>query len=187
MNDRQWTEEEIQFMQELTDATSAAPDFHSALHTILLQICQVTNWNYGEAWIPSENGAVAELSPVWHIDASSCSTSILNLEQFRLCSESLVFPPTIGLPGRVWASRQPEWVADASAQSETYFLRNQIAKAFGVKAGFGIPILTEQQVLAVLVFFMLEARQENKQLVELVVAVSLQLGPLLQAFLCNMA
>ena len=179
-------EEEIQFMQTLVNATSAAPDFHSALSTILLQVCQVTGWNYGEVWIPSQDGNIVELSPVWYINSSTDHASILNLEQFRLCSEAFVFPPGTGLPGRVWASRQPEWIADASAQSETYFLRNQIAKAFGVKAGFGVPILTEQQVLVVLIFFTLETCQENKQLVELVIAVTLQLQPLLQTFLCDL-
>lgn len=186
MNERQWTEEEIQFLQNLTNATSAASDFHSALHTILMQLCQVTDWNYSEAWIPSQNGTVVELSPVWHINTSRDSASIPNLEQFRLCSEAFVFPPATGLPGRVWSSRQPEWIVDASAHSETYFLRNQIAKAFGVRAGFGIPILANHQVLAVLVFFMLEAREEDRQKVELVETAVFHLGPLLQGFLCNL-
>lgn len=179
----QSTVEEIQFLQTLTDAISAAPDFHSALFSILLRVCEVTDWNYGEAWIPAKNGTVVELSPAWHINTSRDNTSITNLEQFRLCSEAFVFPPATGLPGRVWSSRLPEWIADASAQSETYFLRNQIAKAFGVRAGFGVPILANHQVLAVLVFFMLEAREEDKQKVELVTTATLRLGPLLH--FCN--
>ncbi len=53
---------------------------------------------------------------------------------------------------------------------ETYFLRHYIAKAYGVRTGLGIPILANNQVLAVLVFFMLSVRSEDKELVELVTA-----------------
>jgi len=167
-----------QFLEDLTQCINNAPDFHSALSIILLQLCEATGWNYGEAWIPAQNGKVVELSPAWHVNTSS-SSSLSTLEQFRHCSEAFVFPPDAGLPGRVWSSQQPEWLADAGAHSETYFLRNQIAKAFGVKAGFGVPMVANQQVLAVLVFFMLD-RAQDEQLVELVTAAALQLAPYCQ-------
>jgi hypothetical protein len=97
---------------------------------------------------------------------------LLSLEQFRLCSEGFVLSPGEGLPGRVWLSEQPEWIADATAQSESYWLRNQLARAFDIGAGFGVPIIANdwakptlcqkaglrqrEQVQAVLVFFKLE-------------------------------
>jgi hypothetical protein len=70
------------------------------------------------------------------------------------------------MPGRVWQSQQPEWLNDVSAQSETYFLRNQIAKALDVKACFGIPIIVNSQVLAVVVFFMSKARSPDAEVIE---------------------
>jgi GAF domain-containing protein len=59
---------------------------------------------------------------------------------------------------------------------ETYFLRHYIAKAYGVRTGLGVPIIANNQVLAVLVFFMLSIRSEDKELVELVTAAATQLG-----------
>jgi adenylate cyclase len=50
----------------------------------------------------------------------------------------------------------------------------------GLKAGFGVPITAEGEVLAILVFFMFEAREEDRGLVELVSAVATQLGSVLQ-------
>lgn len=179
MNENEQIEEEIQW-QNLTQAISAAPDFHAALCVVLSQVCEVTGWDYGEAWIPCKDGMVLELSSVWYSSNRRGSASVAALEQFRVCSEDFVLPPATGLPGRVWSSQQPEWIPDVSAQSETYFLRNQIAKACGVKAGFGVPILANHQVLAVLVFFMLEAREEDTRLVGLVAAVAIELGALLQ-------
>jgi len=182
MTERKWAEEEIKFLQTLTQAISEAPDFHIALSVALLQVCEFTGWDYGEAWTPGNDGRVLEFSPVWYCrnrDYRS-SASVPAFEQFRLCSEKFVLPPATGLPGRVWSSQQPEWIADVSAESETYFLRNQIAKACGVKAGFGVPILANHQVLVVLVFFMSAAREEDRRLVKLMTAVATQLGTVLQ-------
>ncbi|WP_196516443.1 hypothetical protein [Nostoc sp. WHI] len=55
-------------------------------------------------------------------------------------------------------------IADVSAQSESYFLRNQIAKAFGAKAGFGIPIV-ERNIVAILVFFMSEIWEQDMEII----------------------
>jgi hypothetical protein len=64
--------------------------------------------------------------------------------------------PGEGLPGRVWLSRQYEQITDATAESESYCLRNQPAKAFDISAGLGVPIIANDEVQAVLVFFKLE-------------------------------
>lgn len=173
--------QEEQLLQTL-QAISETPDFHKALFITLLQVCEFTGWDYGEAWIPCKNSRVLELSPVWYTttpkDTSNATT--LALKQFRLCSEAFVLPPGIGLPGRVWSSQQPEWIVDVSAHSETYFLRNQIANACGIKAGFGVPVIVNHQVLAVLVFFITQAHQEDQRLIELVAAVATKLGTVMQ-------
>lgn len=176
MTERKRTDEEIQFSQALSKAVRKAPDFHTALCFALTQVCELSGWDYGEVWIPCKDNRVLVLSPVCYTSKRKGNDSVLALEQFRLCSEAFILPPATGLAGRVWSSQQPEWTPDVSAQSETYFLRNQIAKAYGLKTGLGVPILANHQVLAVLVFFMLEAREEDRRLVELVVTVATHLG-----------
>jgi len=125
----------------LNQAISEAPDFQAALTVTLRQICEFTNWDYGEAWVPSPDGLVLELSPAWYKSDQGDRTYLDGLEQFHHCSESLIFAPGVSLPGRVWSSQQPEWIADVLAQSENFLLRNQIAQAFDIKAAVGIPIL----------------------------------------------
>lgn len=85
------------------------------------------------------------------------------------------------MPGRVWSSQEPEWIADVSIQAESYFLRNQIAKAFSVKSGFGVPVV-EGQVGVVLVFFMSKVCDENSQLMASTQAIATQLKSLLPCF-----
>jgi len=60
----------------------------------------------------------------------------------------------------------------------SYFCAIKSPKPAAVKAGFGVPILANHQVLAVLVFF--EAREEERQMVEPVAAVATHLGAMLQ-------
>lgn len=169
----QQADKEVRFLQRMTQAISESSDFQSALEVALRKICKLTDWKFGEAWIPNFNGTILKCSPAWY-------GSNQNLEKFRQLSEGFTFTPGTGLPGRVWTSKQSEWIYDVSTQEETVFLRQQFVKEVGFKAGVGIPVIDHNQVLAVLVFFMFEPCEEDKRLVEIVSTVATQLGSLLQ-------
>jgi hypothetical protein len=138
----------------------------TALTFLLISVCAGTEWEYGESWIPDATCPTLELSPAWCMTADLDVNRAISWMQFQVCSKSFVLHPGEGLPGRVWQSQKPEWLEDVSAQSETYFLRNQIARALSVKAGFGMPIMVGSQVLAVVVFFMSKVRSPDSDLIE---------------------
>lgn len=166
--ERQRAEEQVRLLQTMTQAISEAEDFHSALGVALHHVCEATDWNFAEAWIPQDGKALTCSSVYYKSDDK--------LEKYRKLSESLTFAPGIGLPGRAWLSQQPEWVQDVSTLSDSISLRSQMAKECGLKAGLGIPIIANEQVLAILVFFMFESRAEDHRLVELVTTVATQLN-----------
>ena len=151
-----------------TDVSMPHPDFAAALSCV----CQAINWDYGEVWIPNPETTLLELSPFWYCHPNRSSDRLDALEKFRACSEQFVLSIDQGLPGRIWRSRQPEWVNDVSTQPENYFLRNQIAKAFNVKAGFGFPVVYEQAIIGILVFFTDYACEEDHSLVQLAIAAA---------------
>ena len=152
-------------MVELNSESSDGLSKHTdELARILQQVCQTTDWEYGEVWLPQIDSLILELSPAWYVNAQLDSDRQLAWKQFRYCSEKFVLRIGEGLPGRVWASQTTEWIMDVSAQSESYFLRNQIAKAFGARASFGLPINTKD-MQAVVVFFKAEAQTQNSQLI----------------------
>ncbi len=134
-------------------------------------VCDFTGWAFGEAWIPT--GGALECSPAWYRNTQ-------NLDKFRLESKKLNFLLGVGLPGRVWSSKQPEWMQNVSTAEDTAFLRKPGALEAGFKSGVGIPIIASDRVLAVLIFFMFTADDENKNLVKLVSTVATQLGALIQ-------
>ncbi len=174
----QLTASQTKLLTALTKVVSQASDFNTTIVVALSQICEATDWDYGEVWIPEKDSTILKLSPVWCVSTEDSGNGFA-LEQFQECSKAFILHRGEGLPGRVWSSGQPEWIVDVSVESETYFLRNKIAKAFGVKAGLGVPILVDGQVQAVFVFFMLEACAKDDGLLELTQAVITQLGQML--------
>ena len=170
--ERQRAEESIRFLLETTRAIGEAVDFHSALEVILHQVGETIRWDVGEAWIPDAEGTVLQSAPGWY-------ASNARMDSFRSQSEQLTFAMNIGLPGRVWASKQPEWVEDIS-QGYPHFLQSQIALEIGFKAGFGVPILVGDEVLAVLVFFKISSCRKDARFIDIFNAVATQLGSLIQ-------
>ncbi len=173
IRDREKAEVEIRLLLAATQAISRAPDFHCALKVTIGLVAETIGWDFSEAWVPTNDGTVLEYAQGWY-------TSDLNLEEFKQKSLKFTFAPHIGLPGRVWANKQPEWIEDVSVEQNQFFLRPQLAAKVGLKAGFAVPILANDEVLAVLVFFKKESIPEQSHLVQLVNAVATQLGSLIQ-------
>lgn len=206
--------EELHLLKLLTQSISEAPNFHTALSVTLRLVCELTQWEYGEIWLPRNQ--ILECSPAWYGNIAT--------EKFRQESEKLTFPPNVGLPGRVWVSQQPEWIEDISLQNDNFVVRTQAQDA-GINAGFAVPILIgesitskvnsadnlqeimpsesvlspvsepseiinlgtknpiqsrNKRVLAILTFFFTQSRSTDKRWAELVTAVAMQLGLIIQ-------
>src|SRR3989304_10026975 len=166
-------DEEIRLLLTLTRAIGESEDLKVALEIALKKVCEATGWDYGEVWIPNVDGTILELSPVWYSSSGS-------LDNFRRLSEKFTFQHGIGLPGRIWLSKLPEWIPDVSLSPNTIYPRVQMAREAGLRASLGVPIISKEQILAVLLFFMLESREKDKQLVDIVSAVASQLGSVIQ-------
>ncbi|MGB3265346.1 MAG: PAS domain S-box protein [Microcoleus sp.] len=166
-------EDEIKLLLAATQAISQSADFHSALPDILRLLCSAIGWNFAEAWIPAANGTVLEHSKTWY-------ASDRDLDRFGTESKKIRFASGVGVPGRIWSSRQVEWIEDISTVNNSFFARSQMAAAIGLKACFGVPILASSQVLAVLIFCKRDRSIMEPRVVELVKAVAIQLGSHIQ-------
>lgn len=171
IEERRRTEQERNLLLTITRAVTEAEDFHSALGIALRKICEATSWDFGEGWVPTPDGAALELSPAWYGRGG-------DLERFRHRTTRIRPKSGAGLIVRVWRSRQPEWNPDVSVNPLSY--RGEAARQAGLKAGLAVPVIADDQVQAILVFFMSVSREEDRGLVEVVSAVAAQLGSLLQ-------
>lgn len=164
-------EEEITLLQTITAAIAEADNFHLALNMVLRKICEFTGWVYGEAWTPSSDGKYLTCNIVWHCNSKE-------LERFKEKSQMFTFPPGVGLPGRVWSSKKPEWKKDVTVGVD--FPCAKFARESGLKAAMGIPVMDNDKVVAVLNFFMSESHNKDSHLIRLVSSIAAQLGTIIQ-------
>lgn len=167
ITERKWAELSLKLLQDIVLAISTAEDLDSALEMTLSKVCAVTGWTMGEAWVLSDEGSYLECSPAWY-------TRKDDLDAFRKASQQFKFLPGIGMPGQVWKQKQPVWMPDVTTFDS--FARAKYARESGLRAGMGIPVLLDGEVLAVMNFFVTESREEDKRMIELVSAVAAQLG-----------
>ncbi|MBW4580560.1 MAG: EAL domain-containing protein [Tildeniella nuda ZEHNDER 1965/U140] len=164
---------EVCLLQEITDAIVGSQTFDRALSLALQQVCQSLNWVFAEAWVPNTAKTQLEYSRAWYDSKDE-------LQAFRAASENVVFACGEGLPGRVWLTKQPEWIPDISRSSDRDFLRARLAQAAQLKAALAVPILAKGEVLATIVFFLATPRFEDEAYVQIVCNVSTQLGTVIQ-------
>ncbi|MEW5806361.1 MAG: PAS domain S-box protein [Acidobacteriota bacterium] len=159
----------VQLLQEIAVASNMASTIEEAMQTTLDKVCVYTGWPIGHVFMHSADSSGELVSTkLWHLD---------NPERFEtLCKVTMDmrFPPGVGLPGRVLASRKPSWIIDVTQDSN--FPRAQLAKDIGVKAGFAFPVMVRTDVVAVLEFFSEEAVEPDESLLEVMAQIGIQLG-----------
>ncbi|HXX42863.1 MAG TPA: PAS domain-containing protein, partial [Chthoniobacterales bacterium] len=160
------SEEQLNLLQTITLEVAQANDLSSALEIVLRRVCEKTGWTLGQAWLPDPSGTILKLGPGYY-----CGDG--ELKDFREISQSAQFESGIGLPGRVWQSKQPAWVEDVT--NDPNFPRFAAARAAGLKTGVAIPIASGDKVLAVLEFFMRQTREQSESLLSVISAVAGQL------------
>jgi PAS domain S-box-containing protein len=165
-------EEEIYLLQTMTQAIAESEDFNSALEAALKRICISTDWGCGEAWIPSRDGKHLEHSRAWYCN------NIEGMESFEQESDKFTFPRGVGLPGFAWQSRKAEWRTDVTFDDN--FPRKQLAIDAGLKSAVAIPILANNEVVAVMVFLTTEIKRDAERTIRLISIIASQLGTLFQ-------
>lgn len=171
VTDRKRLEEEARLLLAFTVDIFRTDDFQTALFTVLSKVCDVTGWILGEVWIPRPDGTCLECSPVWY-------SRLKSMEKFRRLSEIFTFFPGSGLPGRAWATKKAVWIKDVT--QDINFPRAPLARECGIKTGIAIPILSGEEVVAVMEFFLSEPCDEDKSKIVVISAIASQLGMIIQ-------
>ena len=108
------------------------------LKLILNKVCLLTSFSYGEIWLPNKD--ILVLGSHYYVVADNHQ---YDNELFYECSKGFIMSKGEGLPGRVFLTKEPEWMINVSVESEESFLRNKIAGVCGIKTGFAIPVIKE--------------------------------------------
>jgi two-component system sensor histidine kinase/response regulator len=134
---------------------------------ILEAICEFFSWEHGALWIVDRQANVLRCVEIWTAGGAA-------FPEFDAVSRSSAFPPGVGLPGRVWATREPAWILDVVRDSN--FPRAPVAAREGLHAGLGFPILLDDDVHGVMEFFSSEIREPDESLLTLLGTIGSQIG-----------
>lgn len=171
ITERRQAREEIKLLQTILVEMGVSKDLHEALIITIRKVCEMAGFVYGEAWKPDPGGAFLERDHAFYsVDEG--------LSKYSLFTEGMTFPRNTGLPGRAWSKKQPVWIRDVTQELE--YLHTQIVEEVGFKMGVAFPVIANDEVVTVIVFYQKEAKESDERLVNLISTVVAQLGPMIR-------
>ncbi|HYN93319.1 MAG TPA: ATP-binding protein [Pilimelia sp.] len=155
-------------LEEVTRAANEADRVIDAGRLALGAVCRLTGWSVGHLCVPIRPQDTTFVSAgIWTGDVGDFPT-------LRAVSSSTVFPPGVGLVGRVAATGRPAWTADASV--EPGFLRHGAGPDLGVGSAAAFAITGRQGVAAVLEFLDRHPQVPDERLLGVMADLGVQLG-----------
>ncbi|MBV9127298.1 MAG: PAS domain-containing protein, partial [Verrucomicrobia bacterium] len=141
---------------------------------LLAAVCENLRWHFGTVWMRREDTRVLRCLATWR--APELGATAAELE--TLCRQ-LPLDKGCDLPGIVWSSGQPEWLADAAAagaNDKTKFPRAEAFARAGLRRACAVPILHEKKTLGVVEILHQETRPPDAELLDTLRAVTSQLA-----------
>jgi len=145
--------------------------FEEALQYTIEQVCLDTGWDIGEAWLPDQDDEHMVYSGAYFLSDDSLMPFVEKTRDYSFVREE-------GIPGKVWVKKQAVWFSDLKNDIE--FLRYQLAREYNICTGVGIPIIANDLVVSILIFFIRKPKDVDEKLLHIVSAIGLQLGELFQ-------
>jgi len=171
ITERKRAEQRLVAQHTVTQMLAEAATLEEATPKILQAVCECLVWDLGELWRIDRAAGVLRCVEVWHKES-------IEAPQFKASSHDRTFMPGIGLPGRVWSSREPAYIPDVVQDSN--FPRASIAAGEGLHAAFAFPILLGSEVVGVMDFFSQEIRQPDHDLLDTMATIGSQIGQFIE-------
>ena len=171
ITERKQAEQRLVAQHTVTQILAQAGTLQEATPKILQAVCECLVWDVGALWSLDKEAGVLRCVEVWHKES-------IEVPEFEAISHETTFIPGIGLPGRVWFSREPMYIPDVVRDAN--FPRAPIAAREVLHAAFGFPILLGGEVLGVMEFFSYEIRQPDQDLLDMMATIGSQIGQFIE-------
>ena len=145
---------------ECTTLEEAAPRMIAA-------VCNALGWQCGALWQADRARKVMRCVGTWHAPG-------LQIDDFTAATRASTFERGVGLPGRVWSTREPAWIPDVTEDEN--FPRAAVAERVGLHAAFALPITQGRRVQGVLEFFSRDIRQPSADLLTTMTTIGAQIA-----------
>ncbi len=171
ITDRKRTERRLGMQYATVRALAESASLAEAAPKILRGVGENLEWDFGALWSVDRDARALRLTDLWH-------SFRVNFPNFEAEWRAAKFSPGEGLPGRVWQSAQPAWIADITHDAN--FPRTHTAAKEGLCAAFAFPIQLGGEVLGVMEFFTRERRETDQALLETMGAIGSQIGQFIE-------
>ncbi len=151
----------------VSSALADAPDFEAAVPRLLKAIGESLDWEVGAYWKVGERGARLRCRATWQLHPRPGNS-------FIEATRSMLLARGDGLPGQVWESGEPRWIADVSV--DAHFARKPQAHEERLSVAFGFPIRSAGEVLGVIEFFSRTPQAPDDDLLRTVATIGNQVG-----------
>jgi len=152
---------------DVTRLLAGSNSMDVTLPKVLQLLCEGLEREVGAIWNLDRATNTLECSDVWQQPGPA-------LEEFMQASFHRSLASGIGLPGRVWATRQPVWLEDIRTDSN--FTRGDAALACGLHSGVAFPVLNDNEFAGVIELFAREVQTPEPELLELGASLGSQIG-----------
>ena len=171
ITERKRAEQRLSIQHKVTGIVAESAILEGAAPKVLSALGETLGWDVGALWRVDREASVLRCVDVWH-------KPHINVPEFESASRETTFLQGIGLPGRVWFNREPLYVPNVVRDAN--FPRAPFADRELLQAGFGFPIMSGGEVVAVLEFFSREIREPDQDLLDMVGIVGSQLGQFIE-------
>ena len=168
---RRHEEQRRRLQYEVARLLATADALTATVPKLLHAVAAAFGCEVGEFWEVSGEPEKLRVVQVWHAPGAK-------LAAFVNHSRKLAFGPFDGLPGRVLATRQPEWIP-ALAQCP-HFPQWRAAARAGLRAALAFPILVNDHILGVMAFLTHGNAESDADLAEHFVSLGSQIGQFLE-------
>ena len=148
---------------------AASSDEDDAYPQLLAAIGGALGWAFGALWMPADaEGSFLRCAHTWDGDSDPVAT-------FAATSRSVMLAPGQGIPGEVWQTDRPAWIADAGTHPRP-LPRARAATQAGLRSAFAFPVRCAGKVLGVMEFFAAAPVAPDDQLLATMSSLGSQIG-----------
>lgn len=135
---------------------------------VLEAVCTAMGWTIGVLWAVDQATDTLRCVEFWPAEKDT------PMPAFMEATRAMTLTTGVGLPGRIWDSCKPTWIADLAFDDN--FPRERLASEGGLPAGIGFPIVSGAHVLGVAEFYAAAIPEPDPELLSMMETLGSLLG-----------
>ncbi|NQU59338.1 MAG: response regulator [Rhodospirillales bacterium] len=164
---------ETRMIHQITHTARESNSIENSIRHCLGMICEETDWILGHAYLIDEkNPSTLVSTQIWH------GPDNLKYREFINLTSKMDLAEGRGLPEKAMKSKKMELISDISADSEILMERSGSTK--DLKAAVALPIIVNDECVAVIEFFTPEDTTSDEWFFSLLSEIGAQLGRVLE-------